>query len=83
MKQEEKEFCENCPHYNDCGFISRGLEYKCDKLDDFSLGWEMAIEKTCEWLQHNVYRFYWQNYAQQEHGVYIDKMLEQFKQAMQ
>ena len=37
------------------------------------------IERACEWLQHNVYRFYWTNCTQQEHGVYIDKLLEQFK----
>ena len=41
------------------------------------------IDKACEWLQHNVYRFFWKNCTQQEHGVYIDKLLEQFKKAME
>lgn len=30
-----KRYCQRCSHYDDCCFVSRGLEYKCDKLDSF------------------------------------------------
>jgi hypothetical protein len=82
MTQEEKEFCENCPHHNDCGFISRRLEYKCDKLDDFLSGWEKAIDKAVGWLEKKAYLYVWKNCEQGEHGIH-KAMLEDFRKAME
>lgn len=49
-----KRYCQRCSHYNDCGFISRGLEYKCDKLDLVNIGYEYAVEDAIRWIHDHI-----------------------------
>lgn len=72
-------YCTKCSHYTDCGFISRGLEYKCDILDIFDAGADAAIDKASQWLKENCVDIvigYLRGYA-------VNDFVEQFKKAMQ
>lgn len=72
-------YCTRCSHYKDCGFISRGLEHKCDVLDIFDAGADAAIDKASQWLQEN-YEDLGIRYIR---GYTVDDFVEQFKKAMQ
>lgn len=72
-------YCTRCSHYKDCGFISRGLEDKCDILDIFDAGADAAIDKASQWLQEN-YEDLGIRYIR---GYTVDDFVEQFKKAMQ
>lgn len=72
-------YCTRCSHYKDCGFISRGLEHKCDILDIFDAGADAAIDKASQWLQEN-YEDIGIRYIR---GYTVDDFVEQFKKAMQ
>ncbi len=72
-------YCTRCSHYKDCGFISRGLEHKCDVLDIFDAGADAVIDKASQWLQENIVDIvigYLRGYT-------VDDFVEQFKKAMQ
>lgn len=71
-------YCTRCSHYTNCGFISRGLEYKCDILDIFDAGVDAAIDKANQWLAHNAHE-----YLDADNGYDIYKMIEEFQKAMQ
>lgn len=53
MKLAER-YCQNCQHYNDCGYISRGLEYKFDKLDLVEIGYVYALEDAIRWIHDHI-----------------------------
>lgn len=72
-------YCTRCSHYKDCGFISRGLEHKCDVLDIFDAGADAAIDKASQWLQEN----YEDLGIRWMRGYTVDDFVEQFKKAMQ
>lgn len=72
-------YCTKCSHYKDCGFISRGLEYKCDILDIFDAGVDAAIDKASQWLKENCVDIVI-GYLR---GYIVDDFVEQFKKAMQ
>lgn len=40
MTTIEEQYCNRCPQWNDCGFITRGLQRKCTQLSDFMDGYE-------------------------------------------
>lgn len=54
MTQLEKDFCETCAIHDSCGYVSRELEYKCEKIDIFSMGEDAILDKACEWLEENI-----------------------------
>lgn len=50
MTQEEKDYCECCGIHDSCGYVSRGLQDKCEKMQIFTEGFEAAIYKVTMWL---------------------------------
>ena len=49
-----RRYCQSCSHYNDCGFVSRGLEHKCDKLDLVMIGYDYAMQDAIEWIHDHI-----------------------------
>ena len=74
-------YCTRCSHYKDCGFISRGLEDKCDILDIFDAGADAAIDKASQWLQDNVDKYLFS--AGYGYGLDRGELIIYFKKAMQ
>lgn len=65
-----KKLCEQCGQKN-CGFVNRGMEEDCDKVQWYQQGYDDAVDNTCEWLEDN-------------YPYYFDTDIEeQFKKAME
>ena len=74
-------YCTRCSHYKDCGFISRGLEHKCDVLDIFDAGADAAIDKASQWLQNNIEKYV--NPIGYGRMLNMGRLIDDFKKAMQ
>lgn len=79
MTHEEKQFCEQCAAYSQCGFVSRKLEYKCPDLDKFSAGMQAGIAKASLWLETE-----WEDLGiKWVRGAQAAEIIGQFEKAME
>ena len=69
-----KSCCKLCGEEN-CGFVSRNLEYKCDKYNLYCA----TVDKACEWLRTN-YEDIGIRYIR---GHKVEDEIESFKKAME
>lgn len=74
-----KNCCKLCGEEN-CGFVSRNLEYKCDKYNLYCA----AVNKACEWLIDKLYG-YIEESQKYSGGYYINfnSLLNDFYEAME
>ena len=80
MTHEEKQFCTQCAAYDQCGFVSRKLEYKCPDLDKFSAGMDAAISKAAKWMDDELHKYIMEG---REGKPYISvALIDDFKKAM-
>ena len=70
MTQAVKQFCESCDLHKTCGFVGRSLEYKCERLSDFSLWYERAVDKACEFIKQN---WIWNNEMIEKFCKYMEE----------
>lgn len=54
MTKEEKDYCEICAIHDSCGYVSRGLQDKCEKMQIFADGMQAGIDKATLWLCNNA-----------------------------
>ena len=43
-----RKLCEQCGQ-KDCGFVNRGMEDDCEKVQWYQQGYDDAIDRACEW----------------------------------
>lgn len=82
MTQEEKVFCERCSIHNNCGFVTRELEHKCELIDVFQMGEEAMLNKAVKWLQEVSDNHYIMDY-EDSHEVTEKELIEYFNKAME
>lgn len=63
-----KKICEHCIH-NACAYKTRGLENKCEKVQDYEQGYADAVEKATSYIQ--------------QHWIWNTKIIEDFKNYME
>lgn len=79
MTQEEKDYCERCGIHDSCGYVSRGLQRKCEKLDIFAEGMQAGITKASLWLETN-----WEDLdIKRMRGTQSAEIIDQFEKAME
>lgn len=50
--------CEQCGQ-KDCGFVNRGMEDDCEKVQWYLQGYDAAVDKACEWLTQTMVENNW------------------------
>lgn len=48
-----KKLCEQCGQ-KDCGFVNRGMEDDCEKVQWYQQGHDDAVDKACKWLKNTL-----------------------------
>ena len=79
-----EKICEICGQ-KDCGYINREMEYKCQRVQDYQLGFDDALSKACEWLKGEMFEedIDGENYVCSSTADNIDEFINNFKKAME
>lgn len=78
MTKEEKDYCEICAIHDSCGYVSRGLQDKCEKMQIFADGMQAGIDKASLWLETE-----WEDLGiTWLRGAQSAEIIDQFEKAM-
>ena len=72
-----KKICEQCGQ-KDCGFVNRGKEDGCDKVQWYQQGYDDAFEKVCEYIKtyyDEIYIRYLRGYESEDLIESIDEFI--------
>ena len=50
----KNQYCNTCPDNKDCGYRTRNLERKCEKLSIYIDGWNAAKEEFKKLVEDNI-----------------------------
>ena len=64
----------NCSVYHSREMIGNNIEYVRKGIER-----EETIKEVCEWLDNNVYSYYWCDFLQHERGIEKGKLIKDLK----